>query len=178
VFGRISGAIWHLEVKRGAGSKQWHPHIHGLCLLPRGSKLDGYELSDEWHRLTRDSFVVDCRRTNFGKAMVEAGQSADEVFSTDDGRELLLRDLCEVLKYCLKPDENSGPADIVHAYHTLFGKRLARTWGNLRGLKVEDELQNGQTTGLGPYFDYILRWAGVKGYELISTKYGIATEEN
>lgn len=52
VFG--GGAV--LEIKFSVRSQQWHPHLHIFC---HGRGLERFPLSDQWFRVTGDSFIVD-----------------------------------------------------------------------------------------------------------------------
>ena len=39
---------------------EWHPHVHMFALLD--TWIDQEHLSETWHEITGDSFVVDIRR--------------------------------------------------------------------------------------------------------------------
>lgn len=61
----VDGGAAFIEVKRGDRSGFWHPHLHILCegrFLPQG------DLSDAWRSITKDSFRVDIRDANKGRA--------------------------------------------------------------------------------------------------------------
>jgi len=157
LFGKIEGSIWHAEMKKGSGSKLWHPHLHGLCLVRRENLFTSSELSGEWLHLTGDSFVVDASVTNFGKRLLAEDLTASQGFSKY--RDLLLGDLCEVLKYCIKFDIGGQLDDVIDAHYTLKNKRLARSTGCLRGLKLVDKISSSESLGTGEYLDYILSWS-------------------
>lgn len=106
--------VWSFEVKRGAGSGLWHPHVHAIWLC-RG-RPDPVQLGREWHALTGDSFVVDVRP-------VDAAHPAEG--------------FAEVFKYALKFGELDH-ADRLHAFKELSGARLRDSFGAFRGLDVED----------------------------------------
>lgn len=108
---KASGAVWSYEfTNKGKG---WHPHIHAvwLCHTPP----DPFKLSQEWHQLTGDSHIVDVRPIDM----------ADPIGG-----------FCEVFKYALKFSDLPDYERLT-AYHTLKGKRLQDSFGDLRGLDVE-----------------------------------------
>jgi len=179
-FTKIQAAIWHLEVKRGKNSKGWHPHLHGLVLVPRDDLIRNVALSEAWKKRTCDSFIVDARLTNFGKLLASTGRPSAELFA--ESPDVLKGDLCEILKYCLKFDLDQNPDDVIDAHYALKNMRLARTWGLFRGLEVVDELENGVALGLGPYLDYVLKWQEFAGkpsrYELQSLRSGVTQPES
>ena len=108
---KASAAVWSYEVtNKGRG---WHPHVHAIWLCREAP--DAFKLSEEWHALTGDSFIVDVRPVDM----------ADPVAG-----------FCEVFKYALKFSELAD-ADRLTAYRTLRGKRLQDSFGDLRGLDVE-----------------------------------------
>jgi len=55
----VQGGVAFLELTLNEATEQWHPHLH---VLARGSYLRQRDLSDAWHRITGDSFIVDIRR--------------------------------------------------------------------------------------------------------------------
>jgi hypothetical protein len=175
----MQGALWHLEIKRGKGSGEWHPHLHGLVLLPKGETIDAEQLSGEWKAYTRDSFITDIRPTNFATYMLLGNMSAEQAFQQEAGREFLLRDLCEILKYCLKFDGGQSPDDIIDAYQICYGRRLSRSWGNLRSLKTVDKLSNtSESDAIGPYLDYVLKWCREQdAYQVLAEKAGCKSSE-
>jgi hypothetical protein len=77
-------------------------------------------LSAEWHNITGDSFIVDVRPID----------QADPVSG-----------FIEVFKYAVKFSDQP-PADTVHAFATLFGKRLMASAGLFRGVVVPDDLMD------------------------------------
>ena len=109
VLDGVAGAVWSYEVKRGKGSGVWHPHLHMIALAE--SQPDAVQLSQEWHNITGDSFVVDVRP-----------------ISQEDPASGFV----EVFKYAVKFSEQE-PADTVHAWVTLASKRLIGSAGLFRG---------------------------------------------
>jgi hypothetical protein len=142
VLDGVEGAVWSYEVKRGKGSGVWHPHLHmiALCEIPP----DAETLSREWHQITGDSFIVDVRP-----------------ISQDDP----VSGFIEVFKYAVKFSDQE-PADTVHAWETLRGKRLLASSGCFRGVDVPDDLTDDATDVAGlPFMDMLYRYTKA-GYSL------------
>jgi hypothetical protein len=97
---------------------------------------DAQELAREWHEITGDSFIVDVRP-----------------ISQEDP----VSGFIEVFKYAVKFSDQP-PADTVHAWETLRGKRLLASAGCFRGVEVPDELTDdcSQFDGL-PFMDMLYR---------------------
>lgn len=161
-----TASIFSAEIKRGANSDLWHPHLHCVWLVPSevwkwhdgktGLQLEPNahrQLCDEWYEITGDSFVINAKplRTAVDQS------NGEEVRS-----EHLTAELFEVFKYLTKPGATS-PADVVHAWQVTSGKRLVRTHGDIRGLVMPDDL-DGEKLG-GQSWKIWYRWqAG--GYQL------------
>ena len=148
VLDGVQGAVWSYEVKRGTGSGVWHPHLHMIALAE--VQPDAERLSREWHQITGDSYIVDVRP-----------------ISQDDPASGFV----EVFKYAVKFSDQE-PADTVHAWETLKGKRLLASSGCFRGVDVPDELTDdcSDLDGL-PYMDLLYRHTRA-GYSLQSTTHG------
>lgn len=112
----VAGAVWSYEVKRGAGSGQWHPHLHMIALAE--IEPDQAQLAAEWRNITGDSFIVDVRPID----------QADPASG-----------FIEVFKYAVKFSDQPA-ADTVHAWQVLGGKRLIGSAGCFRGVEVPEEL--------------------------------------
>ena len=117
----VAGAVWSYEVKRGKNSGEWHPHLH-MVVLAESMTLEGEgnpgPLGREWHGITGDSFMVDVRP-----------------IASDDPASGFI----EVFKYAVKFSEQA-PADTVHAFQTLRGKRLLASSGCFRGVPEPEGL--------------------------------------
>ena len=149
----VDGAVWSYEIKRGKGSGQWHPHLHmiALCEVPP----DQGELSREWHEITGDSFIVDVRP-----------------ISQEDP----VSGFIEVFKYAVKFSDQE-PADTVHAWMTLRGKRLLASSGCFRGVDVPDDLADDASDVAGlPFMDMLYRYSKAGGYSLMQVTPGTASE--
>ena len=142
VLDGVAGAVWSYEVKRGKNSKSWHPHLHMIALAE--SMPDQMQLSQEWHNITGDSFIVDVRP-----------------ISEDDP----VSGFVEVFKYAVKFSEQP-PEDTLHAWVTLARKRLLASAGAFRGVEVPESLLD-DSEGLEdlPFMTYFYRFLG-KGYSL------------
>ena len=131
----VQGAVWSYEVKRGQGSGLWHPHLHMIALS--ASAPDAEKLASEWHDITGDSFIVDVRP-----------------ISQDDPASGFV----EVFKYAVKFSDQE-PADTVHAWETLAGKRLLGSAGCFRGVDIPEDLTDDPGDYLGlPYVDLLFRY--------------------
>lgn len=135
VLDGVEGAVWSYEVKRGQGSGLWHPHLHMIALAEVMPDADG--LSRDWHEITGDSFIVDVRP-----------------ISQDDPASGFV----EVFKYAVKFSDQE-PADTVHAWETLAGKRLLGSAGCFRGVEIPEDLTDDPGDYLGlPYVDLLYRY--------------------
>jgi hypothetical protein len=149
----VDGAVWSYEIKRGKNSGAWHPHLHMIALaenLPIEGAGNLGALSDEWKAITGDSHMVDVRP-----------------ISQDDP----VSGFLEVFKYAVKFSDQS-PADTVHAWETLQGRRLIGCAGSFRGVVVPDNLldEPGDYEGL-PYWSYFYAYLAA-GYSLAKRSYG------
>ena len=138
----VVGAVWSYEVKRGQGSGVWHPHLHMIALAE--VQPNQKQLADEWHQITGDSFIVDVRP-----------------ISQDDP----VSGFIEVFKYAVKFSDQE-PADTVHAWETLRGKRLLASSGCFRGVVIPDDLTDDASDVQGlPFMDMLYRFTRA-GYSL------------
>jgi hypothetical protein len=118
VLDGVVGAVWSYEVKRGAGSGLWHPHLHMIALAEVQPNQD--DLAVTWKGITGDSHVVDVRP-----------------ISQEDPASGFI----EVFKYAVKFSDQE-PADTVEAYLTLQGKRLIASAGCFRGVVIPEDLND------------------------------------
>ncbi len=139
----VAGAVWSYEVKTGAGSGLWHPHLHMIALAE--SPPDAFALAAEWHNITGDSFIVDV---------------------TPISQEDPASGFVEVFKYAVKFSEQE-PAETVHAWATLAGKRLIGSAGLFRGVEVPESLLDDPTDFDDlPYVTLFYRYLRGAGYSL------------
>ena len=143
VLDDVQGAVWSYEFKRGSGSGLWHPHLHMIALAE--VKPSHARLCQEWHQITGDSFIVDIRAIS--------GETPDD----------LAAGFMEVFKYALKFSDQP-PADTVHAFQLLKGRRLLASAGAFRGVEVPESLTDEPLEGL-PFVELFYRYVGA-GYSL------------
>lgn len=143
----VEGAVWSYEIKRGSGSGEWHPHLHMIALAENAP--DQAELGAEWKRITGDSHVVDVRP-----------------ISQEDPASGFI----EVFKYAVKFSDQP-PADTVHAWHTLAGRRLVGSAGAFRNVEVPEDLLD-DPDGLEdlPWVALFYRYLADTGYSLFRHK--------
>lgn len=150
-FRIIDGGAGAFEFKRGKNSGLWHPHLHMIALIPSETDLLEFEwnISEEWRKLTKDSFNVDVTPIDV---------------SSEESR---FKAICEVFRYALKFGEMEIP-DQVYAYKILRGRRLVRAFGSLRGVVVPDDLHDSieDELKLKPYIDLVYEYSKGKGYFL------------
>lgn len=139
-WNKVLGSIRAIEVTRKPTG--WHPHIHVFALLD--AYIDQPALSEEWHKITGDSFVVGVTKCKGG----------------------IVPGLIETLKYCSKLTELS-PSDIIHVWRTARGSRFTDPQGILRGVPEPDIRQDDSEGLTGPYRDFFALWSRFKaGYDL------------
>ena len=139
----VVGAVWSYEVKRGSGSGDWHPHLHMIALAEVQPNQD--ELRTTWKGITGDSHVVDVRP-------IDQDNPASGFI--------------EVFKYAVKFSDQP-PADTVHAFETLAGRRLLGSAGCFRGVDVPEDLTDSPEGLEGlPYATLFYRYLLGAGYSL------------
>jgi hypothetical protein len=116
VLDGVRAAVWSYEVKRGAGSGLWHPHLHMVAMAREAP--NALRLAAEWRSITGDSFVVDVR----------------PIDQADPASGFL-----EVFKYALKFSDMEA-ADTWAAHLVLRGRRLVGSAGLFRGIEIPDAL--------------------------------------
>lgn len=144
-FSKFLGYVGSYEVKKGKGSKLWHPHCHMIVLHDR--PLDQEKLSQEWLEIMGDSFVVD----------ISPLQHPEDPAA----------DFCEVFKYAVK-FSSMMPAELFEAYFILAGKRLIFSGGLFRGVEIPEDLTDDLPQDL-PYLELMYRYTEA-GYSLTETK--------
>ena len=129
------GVYTHEQTNKGKG---WHPHTHMIILAASAPSQSA--LSAEWHRITGDSMIVDCRP-------ITGGESGDY----SEG-------FMEVFKYAVKFSDLSLE-DNWHAAQVLKGKRLLNSFGLFRGVEVPESLLDEPLDSL-PFWDRFYRFIG------------------
>ena len=136
-FCKIDGAFYTTEYTYNDKTKQWHPHIHIFALL--NEWIDQEELSETWHDITLDSYIIDIRRV---KKTKEHGYS---------------KAVAEVCKYALKFGDLSVE-NTWDAFLTLKGKRLTGSFGSMHGVKIPDKATDDMPLEELPYLEMFYRF--------------------
>lgn len=118
-FCKINGAMYSYENTFNNETKEWNVHLHMFALLD--DWIIQSELSEYWHSITGDSYVVDIRRIKKEKGLGYSKAAA------------------EVCKYALKFGDLSVE-NTWEAFKALKGKRLSGAFGSLYGVKIPDNL--------------------------------------
>lgn len=135
-FAKIKGAVGSYEfTNKGRG---WHPHVHIIALVDPSNLLNQQSISDEWLKLTGDSYIVDVR---------PIGDTNDPIAG-----------FVEVFKYALKFSDLSYQQQI-HAALTLKNRRLLFSIGLFRGVVIPESLLDEPLEDL-PYIDLLYRFIG------------------
>lgn len=145
-FAKMQGGAFSFEIAKGSGSKQWHVHIHGVVM--HEEDFDEKALSQEWAKVTGDSFIVDIRPFY--------------------NQENPILDLCEVTSYALKFSRLTTK-ELLEAYTLFSGSRLLRCYGLLYGLKIPSELTDDLYQDL-PYIEHLFRYFEKKGFNLVHSE--------
>ena len=151
-FCKIDGAMYSYENTYNEQTGEWHPHVHMLVLL--NDWIDQEQLSETWHEITLDSFVVDVRRVKKSKEFGYAKAAA------------------EVCKYALKFGDLTVEKTW-EAFKILKGKRLSGAFGSLYGVKIPenlaDEMPDDQDL---PYLEMLYKFVFGKHsyYDLVMTR--------
>ncbi len=139
----VEAAVWSYEVKRGAGSGLWHPHLHMVAMATEAPNVGA--LAAEWSEITGDSFIVDVR----------------PIDQADPASGFL-----EVFKYALKFSDME-PADTLAAFRVLSHRRLVGSAGLFRGIEIPEQLTDEPLDDL-PYVELFYRFIHGRGYTLRS----------
>lgn len=130
VMSRVLGGIGQVEIKRGANSGAWHPHYHGVWV--NDGRMDYRALRDAWRDVMGgEAFIANVRQFECERLV----DPSPELF-----RDQLTKDCMEVCKYCVKFDTSRDSADVWDIATKVQGKRLRSSFGELRGLDVDEGL--------------------------------------
>jgi len=144
-FTHYSGGYMSLEVKKGKGSKLWHPHIHYL-MHGRGELTSTYA-SKALHPLSIElsqrnplnGYICDVR----------------DVKRDSDGS--LMSALFEVCKYV--HDFKSSPNDVWAILQKLRGFRSRGAFGDMRGIKLSKDCNDlMDEDDVRDFVEYVLRF--------------------
>lgn len=144
---KAEGACFSYEVSHGKDG--FHPHVHMIVMVDPANPIDfnpkrpkDSQLSKEWHDITGDSFIVDCR----------------PICQEDPATGFV-----EVFKYALKMSSMETWAQ-VQAYFALKGKRMTGAFGCFWGVKVPESDADELLDDL-PYVEMFYRYTA-NGYTL------------
>lgn len=136
------GGVASIEIKRGTGSGWWHVHSHAVWLCENPPIQE--EASQDWHKATGDSFVVDIRPFS--------GETMDDY----------AKGFMEVFKYAVK-FSSMELADTWEVYNLLKGRHLISSWGLLRGVEVPESMADEVLDDL-PYVELFYQYVDGIGY--------------
>ena len=136
---KFEAAVWSYEIKRGENSGLWHPHVHAIwmCSTPPSQQ----KISEQWRKLTGDSFIVDVRK-----------------MSDYQYEQSLVQGFLEVFKYAVKFSDQPLK-DTWHCYETLSGRRLIGSAGLFYGIQEDEQLTDSEFD-LEPYVELFFRFIG------------------
>jgi hypothetical protein len=139
MFSDSIAGVYTVEIKRGANSKLWHPHIHLLLLTTQ--KLKKKLIREEYKKVSEDSTNIEIIVVN---------------------KDNLEKQFYELFKYALKfSDMEFG--DNLTAFESLRGKRLVGSFGEYRGLDVDKELDD-DLDQINHYVELLYKYDGDKQY--------------
>lgn len=133
---RVTGGVAFLEFTWSTKSDAWHPHFH---ILIEGTFLPHRPLSQLWHEITGDSFVVDIRA-------IKDRRTASRY----------------VTKYASKPFNNTFLNHKEHldeAITATKGRKLLLTFGTWRGITLIDTPSDGSWEHVAPLETIIVQAA-------------------
>jgi hypothetical protein len=137
---KVEGLVGTYEVTRNQSTLEWHPHCHMIVL--HDQPLSEPHLTNEWHQITGDSFIVDITPLKH----------------PDDPA----RDFIEVFKYVVKFSELSIE-DNLEVFRALQNRRLIFSAGCFRGVDVPEDLLDSQLSDT-PFVDLFYRFLPGVGY--------------
>ena len=150
---------WFLFLRKYIQRKtgEWHPHLHIFGVLENW--IDQEALSETWHEITLDSYIVDIRRVRKHKKL-GYGEA-----------------IAEVCKYALKfgdlSVEKTWEAYMVLKGDRKVGLRLSGSFGLLRGVKMDDEATTDDDLQEDlPYLEMLYKFVFGKHsyYDLVMTR--------
>lgn len=123
---RVFGGGAFCEIVWNPDHSNWHTHLHVLC---RGRWLPQQQLSQVWHEITGDSYVVDVRLARTASDLARY-----------------------VAKYVTKPHTSSFVHDATRldeAVRALHGRKLCLTFGDWRGIRLtaNEEFERWESLG-------------------------------
>jgi plasmid rolling circle replication initiator protein Rep len=163
LFRFVEGAIFSYEVTFNDETEEYHPHLHMIALVKKGT-FDFQEnnqgkkpvkfvpelwagLVQDWKEITGDSKIVDVR-----------------LIDDEEGK---MSALVETFKYALKFGE-MAPMIQLECYKVLKTRRMIGSMGELYGVSVPENLSDELLPGEEKYIDLVYQYSGIAGYQLTS----------
>lgn len=139
---RFSGGIKALEIKKGANSKEWHPHYH--CIVVKKNYSNDFEfLKEAWNESVKAVTGLTGCNVKLGSVFIQGINSKN--------RKELLKGVVESLKYMTKYDGefdskkshtlalNTLDKDsIIELVEATENVRQLSTWGLLRNFNTKE----------------------------------------
>lgn len=132
----VVGGVAFIEIKRSEDDARWHVHIHALI---EGSFWAQKELSHAWRKASKGSPIVDIRAVHDKRTATHY-----------------------ITKYATKTIDygvTHSPPRLREAIQALTGRRSMLTFGSWRGLRLREQIQDGEWEHVAPLRDLI---AGAK----------------
>lgn len=109
----ISGGVWFFQITKNDKTNQWHLHLHTIL---EGRYYDQAELSRDWKRASKGSYIVDIR------AIRDSSKAAAYVarYATDP---------CDLVKL--------SRIDRITVFDALHHRKIKGTWGTWQDLKLK-----------------------------------------
>lgn len=145
------GGIKSLEIKRGANSKQWHPHFHALVVMEKPVE-DFNAINIMWNKtlvnlinkshkiIYEDRFYFDAFSLTNDNKLVLHDKLGFVHFDTLNlmGLDSRIHCIYECIKYITKYSEELE-TDLPELVDSLKGIRAVESWGVLRDIEKEAE---------------------------------------
>jgi len=164
LFRFVEGAIFSYEVTFNEATEEYHPHLHMIALVKKGTfdfqdgEVKGKpvkQVPELWAGLVKDWKEI-CAD---GSKIVDVRLIDDE-----DGK---MSALVETFKYALKFSEMPVAVQLT-CYKTLKTRRMIGSMGALYGVSVPENLSDELLPGEEKYIDLVYQYSGIAGYQLTS----------
>lgn len=133
IFADVKGGFYSIEITYNSTYDTWHPHIH--CIIFSENNIPHKELSRIWHKITKDSMVVDIRHINV--EVIKGDEISRDEISLAGG-------IAEVAKYITKltvdkdtgeiPEVFNNPERLLELISAIYRLRQFCGFGDFYGL--------------------------------------------
>lgn len=129
------GGVRSVEVKLGAGSGIWHPHIHAITILKTDKVVKQYDKYRVlWEEATKNALMSDGK---VGSVYIK-GIRDNRTQECNDVS--LMRGVVETFKYICKFEWlDLTPERLCELVKAVSGKHFIASWGELYGIKKQVE---------------------------------------